>query len=51
MTEDTIIKKTNTSYLVVKDIFVPPGVTLTVEAGVELKFQHGGITVEGNRFS
>jgi hypothetical protein len=36
------------SYQVVESIFVPAGIQLKIDAGVTLKFQRGGITVEGN---
>ena len=45
--QDTVLAKKDTSYIVEEDIVVPPGVTLTVEAGVVLLFLRGGITVEG----
>ena len=46
--QDTSLQKSDTPYEVVDDITIPIGVTLTVEAGTELKFMHGGIIVEGN---
>ena len=45
--QDTVLAKKDTNYIVEEDIVVPPGVTLTIEAGVVLLFRRGGITVEG----
>ena len=46
--QDTSLQKSDTPYEVVDDITIPIGVTLTVEAGTEIKFMQGGIIVEGN---
>ena len=46
--KDTLLQKSDTPYEVVDDITIPIGVTLTVEAGTEIKFMQGGIIVEGN---
>ena len=49
--QDTSLQKTDTPYVVVDDITIPIGVTLTVEAGTEIKFMQGGIIVEGKLIS
>ena len=48
ISQDTYLKKLDTPYVVVDDITIPVGVSLTVEAGTHLKFHQGGIVVEGN---
>ena len=49
--QDTSLQKTDTPYVVVDDITIPIGVTLTVEAGTEIQFKRGGIIVEGKLIS
>ena len=46
--QDISLMKMDTPYVVVDDITIPVGVSLTIEAGTQLKFQQGGIIVEGN---
>jgi len=48
ISQDTYLKKLDTPYVVVDDITIPVGVSLTVEAGTHIKFLQGGVVVEGN---
>ncbi|KAI0217532.1 hypothetical protein LSAT2_030698 [Lamellibrachia satsuma] len=45
--QDIYLRKMDKPYVVVDDITIPVGVSLTIEAGTQLKFQQGGIIVEG----
>jgi hypothetical protein len=45
---DVTLTKQSKPYEVIESIVVPAGLKLQVEAGVNLKFRRGGITVEGN---
>ena len=47
ITSDTTWKRSGSPFLVTCDITVNPGVTLTVEAGAAVKFNHNGMTVYG----
>ena len=48
--KDTFIRKTDAPHVISDDIVVPAGVTLTIEAGVQLNFKDAGIFVEGILF-
>ena len=47
LTEDLVLHDRGQPYIVVEDIIIPYGIILTLEAGVDLIFKQGGITVQG----
>lgn len=47
LTENITLQNNGHPYIVVEEIFIPNGKTLSIREGVQLVFKQGGITVEG----
>ena len=47
LTQDIVLTKRVNPYIVVQDIIIPRGLSLTIEAGTQVSFQQGGISIAG----